>query len=192
MIRSVPASPADVPEMVFPLESGADIYAIHRALEAKFGPRREAGWLWSLQRGSAGDACIVRLPGDFAAPPLSAGERWLFSLHARVAQKDGTTGRRRSWRPDETGRRLRWLERRGAEHGFAVVAAAVEAVREPVRKLKTGFWLDRSEFSGLIEIVDPEKGKAAMTAGIGGGRAWGLGMLRLLGKQEDQEPCSIS
>ena len=185
MSRSAPRPPAGVPEMVFPLEPGADIYAIHRSLEAKFGPRREAGWLWSLQRGPAGDVCIVRLPDGFAAPPLSARERWLFSLHARVGQKDKTTGRRRSWRRDEAGHRLRWLERRGAEHGFAVVAAAIDVVREPVRKPTAGFWLDRSEFSGIIEIADPEKVAAAMTTGIGGGRAWGLGMLRLLGQREE-------
>ena len=183
MRRSAPA-----PETVFPLEPGADVYAIHRALEAKFGPRREAAWLWSLQRGPSGDLCVVRRPSDFAAPALAAGERWLFSLHARVGQKDAATGRRRSWRRDEAGHRLQWLERRGAAHGFAVVAAAIDAVREPVRKPGAAFWLDRSEFSGIIEIVDPGKVITAMTAGIGGGRAWGLGMLRLIGKRKEQEP----
>ena len=192
MSRPAPAPPADPPELVFPLEPGADIYAIHRALEAKFGPRREAAWLWALKRGPSRDLCIVRLPRRFAAPPLAPGERWLFGLHARIGQKDATTGRRRSWRVEDTRQRLRWLERRGAEHGFVVVTATVEAMREPVRKPGAAFWLDRSAFSGAIEIAEPEKVKAAMIAGIGGGRAWGLGMLRLLGKREDQKSCSTS
>ena len=185
MSVSASAPPAEAPERAFPLEAGADVYAVHRALEAKFGPRREGAWLWALQRGAAGDVCIVRLPEGFAPPRLAVGERWLFRLHARIGQKDAATGRRRSWRRGETGRRLAWLERRGAEHGFAVAAAAVEIVREMVRKPKAEFCLDRSEFSGVVEITDPERVAAAMTAGIGGGRAWGLGMLRLLGKQEE-------
>ena len=180
-----PISPAAVPEMVFPLEPGTDVYAVHRGLEAKFGVRRDGAYLWSLQRSPAGDVCIVRLAAGFAPPPLVTGERWLFSLHARIGQKDAATGRRQAYRRENTGRRLRWLERRAAEHGFAVAAATVETVREQVRKPKAGFWLDCSQFSGLIEIVDPEKVAAAMATGIGGGRAWGLGMLRLLGKQED-------
>ena len=134
MKRAAPTPPAGAPERVFPLEAGADVYAVHRALEAKFGPRREAAWLWALQRGPAGDVCILRLPAGFAPPRLAAGERWLFRLHARVGQKDAATGRRRSWRRGEADRRLAWLERRGAEHGFAVAAASVEIVRERVRK----------------------------------------------------------
>ena len=121
--------------------------------------------MWALQRGPSRDLCIVRLPRRFAAPPLAPGERWLFGLHARIGQKDATTGRRRSWRVEDTRQRLRWLERRGAEHGFVVVTAPVEAVREPVRKPGAAFWLDRSAFSGAIEIAEPEKVKAEAAYG---------------------------
>ena len=184
MSPSAAGSPVQAPELVFPLEPGVDIYSIHRALDAKFGARHEAAYLWSLQRGRSGDVCIVRLPGRFSAPALSAGGRWLFRLHARIGQKDKATGIRRSYRRTDTGRRLQWLERRGAEHGFTVVAATVDVAREPVSRPKGAFWLDRSEFSGVLEVVSPEMVAAAMQAGIGGGRAWGLGMLRLIGKRE--------
>ena len=180
-----PETPARVVELAFPLEPGADIYSIHCALDAKFGPRRESAYLWSLQRDQLGDVCVVRLANEFTPPPLAASERWLFSLHARVGQKDRVTGRRGSYRRNESERRIRWLERRGKEHGFSVVAATVDVVREPVQRPKSGFWLDRSEFSGVIEVVSAERTSAAMATGIGGGRAWGLGMLRLIGKQED-------
>ena len=184
MSPSASGSPTEAPELAFPLEPGVDIYSIHRALDAKFGARHEVAYLWSLLRGQSGDVCIVRLPGRFSVPALSAGERWLFRLHARIGQKDRSTGIRRSYRRTDTGRRLEWLERRGVEHGFAVVVATVEVVREPVARTKGGFWLDRSEFSGVVEIVNPEKVAAAMRTGIGGGRAWGLGMLRLIEKRE--------
>lgn len=180
-----PEPPAGVAERAFPLESGADIYSIHCALDAKFGLRRESAYLWSLQRGPLDDVCIARLSDAFTSPALVAGERWLFSLHARVGQKDRITGCRRSYRRAESGRRMQWLERRGGEHGFSMVAATVNVVREPVRRPKSGFWLDRSEFSGVIKVRDPERTAAAMATGIGGGRAWGLGMLRLIGKPED-------
>ena len=127
----------------------------------------------------------MRLADEFTPPALAAGEHWLFSLHARIGQKDRITGRRRSWRRAESDRRVQWLERRGGEHGFSVVAATVDVVREPIHRPKSGFWLDRSEFSGVLRIAAPERMAAAMTTGVGGGRAWGLGMLRLIGKQED-------
>ena len=184
MKRALSAPPAGAAELAFPLEPGAGLYAIHRALEARFGPRAETGYLWALRRGEECDVCLVRQPDAFAAPPLAAGERRLFALDARVGQKEGATGRRRSWRRADAAPRLQWLERRGAEHGFAVVAARVEAAREQVRKPGAAFWLDRSEFSGIVEIVDPERVAAAMAAGIGGGRAWGLGMPRLLATKE--------
>lgn len=180
MTAPASAPPAEPGELAFPLESGADLYALHRALEARFGPRREAGWLWALLRRPDGDLCVVRRPAGFAAPPLAAGQRWLFGLHARVGQKDGATGRRGSWRRAAAAQRLSWLERRGAEHGFAVVRAAVEVAREEVRKPGAAFWLDRSEFSGIARIVDPGKAALALASGVGGGRAWGLGMLRLI------------
>lgn len=175
-------TPAPVSDRAFLLDTRVDLYGLHHVLEARFGPRREAAWLWSLQRDPTGDVCIVRLPCGFVAPALAAGEHWLFRLHARVGQKDRVTGRRGAYRRNDADRRRQWLERRGGEHGFAVVLATVRVVREPVRKPGARFWLDRSEFSGVVEIVDPDKVAAAMTAGIGGGRAWGLGMLRLLGK----------
>ena len=172
-------------ERAFPLGPGTDLYALHRALEARFGSRREAAWLWALLRAPEGDVCLVRLPGEFAAPPLAADRRWLFSLHARVSQKDGATRRRRAWRRNDPERRLSWLARRGAEHGFAVDRAAVAVTREKVRKPGAAFWLDRSEFSGVARIVDPGKAAAALSSGVGGGRAWGLGMLRLIREQEE-------
>lgn len=180
-----PTPEPTVPELVFQLEADADVYSVHRALNARFGTRRETAYLWALRRDPSGDVCIVRPASGYAPLELQAGERWLFSLHARVAQKDIESGRRRSYRRGEEGRRLRWLSRRGNEHGFAVVAATVSVVREPVHKPNASFWLDRSEFSGVVEIVEPERVTEAMENGIGGGRAWGLGMLRLIGKQKD-------
>lgn len=192
MTGPTPASPADAAEYAFALEAGADIYAIHAALASRFGARGENAYLWSLRRGASGDVCIVRMAAAFPAPALAEGERWLFDLHARVSQKDRDSGRRRSWRRADPARRLRWLERRGGEHGFAVVAATVDVIRERVRKPKAGFWLDRSEFSGIVEIVDPARTAAAMANGIGGGRAWGLGMLRLIGRTGKVNACSTS
>lgn len=185
MNRPVPERFDGPAELAFPLEPDAGIYALHRALDARFGPRRDTGYLWALLRGlPEGDVCIVRLPDRYEAPPLAAGERWLFSLHARVGQKDGATGRRRVWRRGESARRLQWLERRGADCGFSVASASVSVGRERVLKPGSAFWLDRSEFSGIVEVADPGKVAAALAAGVGGGRAWGLGMLRLLRKCE--------
>ncbi len=93
----------------------------------------------------------MRLPRRFAAPPLAPSERRLFGLRARIGRKDAATGRRRSWR--------------GAGHGFAVVAATVEAVREPVRKPGAAFRLDRSALSGAGGIAEPEKVKAEAACG---------------------------
>ena len=172
-------------ERVFTLAPGANRYAVHRALWSRFGAREASRYLWALERGRAADACIVRPLARYAPPPLALGARWLFTLHARIVQKDRATGRRHAWRRDDAERRRRWLDARGAVHGFRVVRATVEAAREPVHKPRARFWLDRSEFSGVLEIADPNTLEAALRHGIGGGRAWGLGMLRLLRQQED-------
>lgn len=173
---------AEPGELVFTLAPGAGLYAVHCALGRRFGARAQSGYLWALERGRTGDACIVRRLAGYAPPALAEGERWLFALHARIAQKERATGRRHAWRRTDTARRRRWLDARGAEHGFRIVRATVEAAREPVHKPGARFWLDRSVFCGVLEISDAGKARAALRHGVGGGRAWGLGMLRLLGR----------
>ena len=172
---------AEPGELVFTLAPGAGLYAVHCALGRRFGARAQSGYLWALERGHAGDACIVRRLAGYAPPALAEGGRWLFALHARIAQKERATGRRHAWRR----RRHRAAAVAGSTPGapstaFRIVRATVEAAREPVHKPGARFWLDRSVFCGVLEITDASKARAALRHGVGGGRAWGLGMLRLL------------
>ncbi len=174
----------DTPELVFSLATDGNIYAMHQTLESIVGPRVETGYLWSLRRFASDSVCVVRVPTTFPRPHLVTEDRWLFSLHGLVKQKDRLTGRRRSYRRDDVERRLSWLRRRGEDHGFSLAIASVRVRREPIERPGAGFWLDVSEFSGVLVVEEPEKVVQALTTGVGGGRAWGLGMLRLLKRKE--------
>ena len=175
----------DTPPLAFDLplaiEPGADTYRLHQHLEGRFGPRVETGYLWTL--ANADQLCLVRCPGIKAGPimlrPPTEGEVYNFHLRGLVKQKDAASGKRGWYRVDERAPRLRWLARRGEDHGFMVETAAVHATRLPIEKPGRPFWLDVSEFVGCLQVIDADKLAQALVDGIGGGRAWGLGMLLL-------------
>ena len=105
----------------------ADRYAVHAALDERWGRRGSIGFLWCIGRVEDGPAARVRLPADhpdgdrgipIVSPPAGASLR--FRLNANITHKIGTTGKRASWPREEIEPRLRWLARRAAENGFVV------------------------------------------------------------------------
>jgi CRISPR system Cascade subunit CasE len=70
--------------------------------------------------------------------------------------------------------------RRGKEHGFEVVVASVDVARDHIDKPERPFFLDVSRFTGCVKVTNAETLAHALTDAIGGGRAFGCGMLQLL------------
>lgn len=79
---------------------------------------------------------------------------------------------------------LAWLERKGTDHGFRVMAAQVRTIPRPRQFFvqstakRTGVHT-ATEFTGVLEVVDPAAFRAAFSSGIGSAKAFGFGMLCL-------------
>jgi hypothetical protein len=170
-------------DVLLRLAEGADRYAVHAALDERWGRRGEIGFLWCLGRVQDGPAARVRLPPDHpdgtAGLPVTAppeGATLQFRLNANITHKIGTTGKRASWPLQETAPRLRWLERRAEASGFSVQDVAAETGRAFIRKGK-GFWIDDTRFTGVLRVTDAARFAAALVGGVGQRSAFGFGLL---------------
>lgn len=107
---------------------------------------------------------------------FSSGQRCRFRLFAnptvtRAGKRFGLVG-------DEA--QLGWLERQGKSSGFSPEVALV--MRSDVLKLRkesSVLSLRRACYEGILQITDAELLKKALLAGIGPGKAFGLGLLSL-------------
>ncbi len=173
-------APAASGEQAFFVPTDVNTYQLHQSLEASVGPRRESGYLWSRNPVAGGSLCIVRCPDDYTPPAVSDGEQWLFRLHGMITQKSCDDGKRRFYRRGHVAPRHDWLVRRGKEHGFEVVVASVDVARDYINKPGRPFFVDVSKFTGCVKVTNALALVSALTDAIGGGRAFGCGMLQLL------------
>jgi CRISPR associated protein len=161
----------------------ADRYAIHAALDERWGRRGSVGFLWCIGRVEDGPATRVRLPadhpdGDRGIPIFAPSGRTSlrFRLNANITHKIGTTGKRASWPREEIEPRLRWLAARASDNGFAVEQVQAEVGRAFIRKGK-GFWIDDTRFTGTLTVIDAQRFAAGLISGIGQRSAFGFGLL---------------
>ncbi len=122
---------------------------------------------------------------------IAIGKVARFRLRANATRKIGTKsvdgrvqhGRRVPHRDDE--RCIGWLVRKGNDHGFELVRDAqgqpnVVVVREAARHGRRGgrmITFEGVRFDGMLRMVDSEAFRAAVTHGIGPGKAYGFGLL---------------
>lgn len=109
---------------------------------------------------------------------VQEGRRYRFRLLANpTVTRDG---KRFGLHDDEA--RQGWLLRQGQRHGFEVVAAergASGRLCVPQGRRERSIMLDAVLFDGVLQAVDASALSIALTAGIGPGKALGLGMLSL-------------
>lgn len=160
-------------------------YAVHAALDARWGRRSEVGYLWTLGSVMGGSAVRVRLPPqhpdgtagiDLLAPPK--GACFGFRLCVNITQKDQATGRRSAWARDAIAPRRAWLDRRAAEHGFLPQSLQIEVGRCHIRKGR-GFWLDETWFTGTLTVTDAARFADVLIKGVGQRGAFGFGLLEI-------------
>lgn len=183
-----------------------DAYEMHRTLARAFAPNANTPprrFLWRLERGfhdSLSSTLLVQseelanwsvLEGmsGYAAEILGnkpvdlerlieGGARYRFRLLAnptvtRNGKRHGLT------KEDE---QLAWLARQGEKQGFSIMACQLGgSERIQVRQVNVDNRITvRSVlFEGLLEATDPARLRQAVSAGLGHGKALGLGLLSL-------------
>lgn len=133
---------------------------------------------------------------------LTAGQRWAFRLTANpiysLPPVEGKRGRVVGHRTVE--HQLGWLESRAERHGFSVVAHEAEqlnaATEQPVpvtvstarvtssqvlrfARGSNTVTLRTATFDGLLDVVNVEMFRDALSNGIGSGKAYGCGLLTI-------------
>jgi CRISPR system Cascade subunit CasE len=118
---------------------------------------------------------------DDAYAGIRAGAAFRFRVVAnptKAAFVRGERGTRRSITSDEE--RLAWLGRQLDRAGARVVSAALRPAQSVV--LHHGgktVSLPAVRFDGLVEVTDPAAFRAALSNGIGAGKAYGMGLLTI-------------
>ena len=184
----------------------ASPYDMHRSLTRAFAPDEHTPpprFLWRLERersGLTGTQVLVQAPeparwetlpfdsgyaerleaNKFVAPErlVEAGRRYRFRLLANPTVT--REGRRYGLHDDDA--RQAWLGRQGARHGFQVLLAergASGRLRALQGRRERTITLDAVLFEGVLQATDAEALRQAWAAGIGPGKALGLGMLSL-------------
>jgi CRISPR system Cascade subunit CasE len=197
--------------------------------QASGAARREFGVLFRVELACGGDVVVLiqsRLVPDFAQLPegyvlrapeskeisavyasLEAGMQLRFRLRANPTRKIETRstapGVRRNGRRVELhsdAERLRWLDRKAASAGFAVLSARccaggagcggaaagrLRGVRMSAQGERGVVTFGSVLFEGALEILDLPAFRAAIETGIGGAKAYGFGLLSLASPRAD-------
>jgi len=100
-----------------------------------------------------------------------------FELRASVASRKG--GRNVYPEINDWRYRRTWLEAEGQKFGFELLALHVSGDRQVVvAKGGRKFWIDATQFTGVLKVLDSSKFSLALANGIGRvGKAFGMGMV---------------
>lgn len=128
---------------------------------------------------------------------LEGGQRWRFRLTANPTRSEPTgPGRRGRLRPLRTvAQQEQWLLDRAERHGFAIPTTSIGArelvvtargASDFVRRSPDGATtrrdnveITKATYEGVLEVLDPQALRAALTGGIGRAKGYGCGLMTL-------------
>ena len=173
---SAAASPACVESDRMVRLLAADGYDVHRLVYATFATAGARDFLYA-PFVLAGDLHIVFVRHFDIETRFAEGQAFSLTLRAMPAVK--VRGRRRSIGAARSKEplRLRWLEARAREHGFALLAAPemrIERVR--LEAARRPFAFNACIYRVPVRVTDALRFTRAYAGGVGQGRAWGCGM----------------
>ncbi|MGH8463104.1 MAG: type I-E CRISPR-associated protein Cas6/Cse3/CasE [Pseudomonas sp.] len=173
-------------------------YELHQQVEQALDGKEAGRHLWALAPTPGGAVLRVHterevdltlpwpeLPGGIVET-TQAGQTFQFVLDVNPRKKLAPTvmgERQRGKRvgitnPDEI---RQWLRRRGPECGFDLEDAAVDVLPGlRIRRRGQTMHFTRAMVTGTLRITDPAAFHDFRAAGIGGGKAFGMGLLILL------------
>jgi CRISPR system Cascade subunit CasE len=138
--------------------------------------------------GGLPDSYLIRPPGikEFGPLALQPGQPLRFRLRANPAKRDAESHKRVGLYKEEE--RLQWLDRKGAQHGFVLVAETIVVRPALWREMKLPSGKDRKQttakvnvvdFDGVMKVVDPGQLQTAIEQGVGPAKGLGCGLLSL-------------
>ena len=155
---------------------------------------------WSLVVQSTAYADITALPPGYALPPvrmrddlwqkceaLQVGQQYPFVLVANIVKRDIHAKRTRTVY-DSAAQRA-WVQRKGRQHGFTVVPDEQALVKFEIAAdvqvngthPRGALSYDAFRISGTLVVSDPALLAAALVTGIGKAKAYGFGLLSMVG-----------
>lgn len=161
---------------VLPKPPNVGAYASHQLLEGLTEGRRPLFI-------DMGDHLIVRCSSIISekyrpVPDIEEGEIRAFELRASCGVK--TKGHHRYFPPSDWRARHDWLRRRSDACGFEVLTVNVTAAPLRITKDQRTFMIDRSDFTGVLRVIDADRFRRTLADGFPGpGRAFGNGMLMI-------------
>lgn len=172
-----------------------DRYEIHQQLAASLEGYDTGRVLWAMVPTQGGTIIRVRTekPGRYSLPwealdmpvvgEITAGEQFLFILDANprkaLSSQDGKRGKRVGIAGE--AEIAEWLGRQSQTRGFKLLSTNVAP--KPglqIRRRGQRLYFTRATISGALEVTDPAAFQMARNAGLGGGKAFGMGLLVLL------------
>ena len=119
---------------------------------------------------------------------VEPGSCWQFRLCANPTYSvpAGPGQRGRVCAHSTTEHQLAWLRKQSEKHGFALQDDAFTVTNVKWYRFKKGGTGSRLTFlavtyEGILEVQDPERFCAALCRGIGSGKAYGAGLMTLVG-----------
>jgi CRISPR system Cascade subunit CasE len=149
------------------------------------------------------DVAVKTIDGAWSA--LVVGDELVFRLRANATKRitrEAEGEQRRTTRVPVRGEveRLRWLQRKGAQHGFELVAVRgrpevvdAQVIEEPdaagwrgARGGHQRLTFASARFDGRLRITDAEAFRSALAQGVGPAKAYGFGLLSIARPYADQ------
>jgi len=167
-------------------------YEMHRTLERAFAGTL-GRMLWRLDnsiltlRGVGTDLTAEAFPADYIEDgPIQRTVDLFdtidhsvhgFRLLANATKQESAS--RRIYNVVGSRNLTAWLVRQGEKHGFQLLDCVVMRSRNHMPKNPKGISIIATEFRGVLKVTDEERFRQCLTNGIGRGKAFGLGLLKL-------------
>ena len=119
---------------------------------------------------------------------IERGSRWHFRLVANptVSRSQGENKRGKIYAHSTVYYQRQWLLKKAEKNGFALEEDSIDVTKSQwfrFRKKEEGQMLSllQVSYEGVLTVTDPEVFKKALTEGIGREKAFGMGLLTIIG-----------
>ncbi len=115
---------------------------------------------------------------EFEFPLFKEGAKYWFRLFGNPTKK--TKGKRIGMYKEEL--QYEWLQKKAKASGFKLLQGHItrkEEIKARMNRKSKKMTFNGVQFSGLLQVIDPELFKTTLKNGIGSGKAFGFGFLTI-------------